>query len=144
MATNFALVARLHFDLAHGEHGISERARERARRQDVEHGGQLGGPAFEQNLIGLQHAFSSEEVGVVHVVEELGCRGVQVESGGSASSDLRAQRLELLRQVGVQVRICLGVQPRNYRGAVDPADGVCARERDHVALGETFAREAVC
>lgn len=62
VATNFAVRARLHLDLAHGEHGVGERGRERRRGQDVEHGGQLRGPALEQNLVGLQDALATKQI----------------------------------------------------------------------------------
>lgn len=143
MATNLTISSRLDLDLAHSKHGARKWRREGGGRQDVEHGGEFGGPAFEQNLIRLQDAFTVEQIGVVHIVEELGRRGVQIERRRRAPAHFRAQRLQLRSQVRVQAGICRGVQPCNDGGAVDPAYCVCTRERDHVALGEPFASEAL-
>lgn len=127
VATNLALWARLHFDLTHGEHGVCKWRSERCCGQDVEHCRKLRGPAFEQNLVRLQNSLAAEEVRVVHVVEELWRRGIQVEGWGWTPADLRTEGLQLHSQILVEAGICLRIQSRHDGRTMDSTNRVRTR-----------------
>jgi hypothetical protein len=105
----------------------------------------LGRTIGVQDLVGGEEPQPVLEVGVVLVVEGDGAHRVHVD--GDCLADVgRACLLELLRVVRVEGGVrrraaAVVVQPLEEAGAVCEADGVRARERDHVIWGEAAPLE---
>jgi hypothetical protein len=150
---DLSLIAGEHLDHAHLDHGLGELDLPRLLDGGVE----LDDPgrpfAVEQRLVGGEHDLVGEHVLEVLVVEAGRRDGVERHHGGVHRLVVvgrpRAPPLELLGVGGVDGRVGGShdagevVEPLREGGAVGPADGVRAGQRDHLVSGEALALKAL-
>ena len=138
--SDFPIVSGLHSQPPELDHGGNKSIKELLLVPGEPVYDVLGRTICVQHLVGGEEPQPVLEVGVVVVVEGDGAHRVHVDGDGLADVG-RARLLELLRVVGVEGGVrrraaAVVVQPVEEAGAVREADGVRARERDHVIRGE--------
>lgn len=79
VAADLAVRPRFDLNVAHFDHDPGELECPGAGREGIEDGFPARGHVVDERLVGVQQPPVCDQIGVVHVVEAVGCGGIQAE-----------------------------------------------------------------
>lgn len=139
VCANLSQTPREDAELRHLDHGSHKLLEEQGLIHGEGDDSRLSSGIGVEVLVGREEALAVHEVDVVLVVELVG--GADVEHGGVGGVGGGAGGFEVVGECFVHHRVLSRVEAAGEGGAVADADGVAARQSDHVRRREVLRRQ---